>query len=234
MSILVVIFIMLAAGLLGGWVNYLLPSNEKDGVKIRLLINCIILGIGATLLVPLFLEIAQSKLLDEMHFGWNKTITANTTAKKDTVIMRIDTSGRKKDTTYVAAMQKGSGTNNSNADAGLPGGDVPKKYLLFAAYCLVAAAAGFRFIDSVINSVVKEKENAELKTKNEKLEKETDKRQANSQISQQQEDTQIRKELLEEKTIPAFRVDFSTDDYLFPIPDADIELNKALEQNPGY
>lgn len=44
----------------------------------------------------------------------------------------------------------------------------------------------------------------------------------------------VRKEILEEKTIPAFRVNFSTDDYLFPIPDADIELNKALEQNPGY
>ena len=44
----------------------------------------------------------------------------------------------------------------------------------------------------------------------------------------------VRKEILEEKTIPAWRVNFSTDDYLFPIPDADIELNKALEQNPGY
>ena len=44
----------------------------------------------------------------------------------------------------------------------------------------------------------------------------------------------VRKEILEEKTIPAYKVNFSTDDYLFPIPDADIELNKALEQNPGY
>jgi hypothetical protein len=44
----------------------------------------------------------------------------------------------------------------------------------------------------------------------------------------------VRKEILKEKTIPAFQVNFSTDDYLFPIPDADIELNKSLEQNPGY
>jgi starch-binding outer membrane protein, SusD/RagB family len=44
----------------------------------------------------------------------------------------------------------------------------------------------------------------------------------------------VRKEILEEKTIEPFRVNFSTDDYLFPIPDADIELNNALEQNPGY
>jgi starch-binding outer membrane protein, SusD/RagB family len=44
----------------------------------------------------------------------------------------------------------------------------------------------------------------------------------------------IRKHILKEKTIPAWQVNFSDDDYLFPIPDADIELNKALEQNPGY
>jgi hypothetical protein len=44
----------------------------------------------------------------------------------------------------------------------------------------------------------------------------------------------VRKEILKEKTIPAWQVNFSTDDYLFPIPDADIELNKSLEQNPGY
>ena len=79
-------------------------------------------------------------------------------------------------------------------------GNTLKNYLLFTAYCLVAAAAGFRFIDSVINSVVKEKENTELRNKNERLEKETEKRQANSQISQQQEDARIRTQMMEEKT----------------------------------
>lgn len=44
----------------------------------------------------------------------------------------------------------------------------------------------------------------------------------------------VRKELLEQKTIPLFRPNFSTNDFLFPIPDADIELNPSLEQNPGY
>jgi len=44
----------------------------------------------------------------------------------------------------------------------------------------------------------------------------------------------VRKEILEEKTVPVYKVNFTTDDYLFPIPDADIELNKSLEQNPGY
>ena len=44
----------------------------------------------------------------------------------------------------------------------------------------------------------------------------------------------VRKEILEEKTIPEYKVNFSTNDYLFPIPDADVELNESLGQNPGY
>lgn len=44
----------------------------------------------------------------------------------------------------------------------------------------------------------------------------------------------VRKRILEEKTIPVFKPNFSQDDYLFPIPDADIELNDKLTQNPGY
>lgn len=30
------------------------------------------------------------------------------------------------------------------------------------------------------------------------------------------------------------RVNFSEDDYLFPIPETDLRLNNLLEQNPGY
>ncbi|MBL7698242.1 MAG: RagB/SusD family nutrient uptake outer membrane protein [Chitinophagaceae bacterium] len=36
------------------------------------------------------------------------------------------------------------------------------------------------------------------------------------------------------KTIPAFQPNYSDDDLLFPIPDADIELNDKMTQNPGY
>jgi starch-binding outer membrane protein, SusD/RagB family len=44
----------------------------------------------------------------------------------------------------------------------------------------------------------------------------------------------IRKRILKEKSIPTIQQNFSEEDYLFPIPDADIELNPELEQNPGY
>ena len=44
----------------------------------------------------------------------------------------------------------------------------------------------------------------------------------------------IRKRILREKTIPAYQQNFSDDDYLLPIPQADLRLNPALTQNPGY
>lgn len=44
----------------------------------------------------------------------------------------------------------------------------------------------------------------------------------------------IRKHILYDKSIEAIKPNFSEDDYLFPIPDIDIQQNKNLTQNPGY
>jgi len=44
----------------------------------------------------------------------------------------------------------------------------------------------------------------------------------------------IRKRILKEKSIPSIQQNFTEDDYLYPIPDKDIELNSLLTQNPGY
>jgi hypothetical protein len=44
----------------------------------------------------------------------------------------------------------------------------------------------------------------------------------------------IRKRILKEKSIPSIQQNFSEDDYLFPIPDVDVELDPNMEQNPGY
>jgi len=43
----------------------------------------------------------------------------------------------------------------------------------------------------------------------------------------------IRKRILDVKN-PDWSANFSDDDYLFPIPEADLRLNKLLTQNPGY
>lgn len=44
----------------------------------------------------------------------------------------------------------------------------------------------------------------------------------------------IRKRILKEKSIPSIQQNFTEDDYLFPIPDEDIQSNPLLKQNPGY
>ncbi len=44
----------------------------------------------------------------------------------------------------------------------------------------------------------------------------------------------VRKRMLREKSIPLIQKNFTDDDYLFPIPDNDIQLNPLLVQNAGY
>jgi hypothetical protein len=44
----------------------------------------------------------------------------------------------------------------------------------------------------------------------------------------------VRKKILKEESIPSIQQNFSEEDYLFPIPDVDVELNKQITQNPGY
>lgn len=44
----------------------------------------------------------------------------------------------------------------------------------------------------------------------------------------------VRKRILCDKTIPAYKPNCDENDYLWPIPQTDLRLNPALEQNPGY
>lgn len=44
----------------------------------------------------------------------------------------------------------------------------------------------------------------------------------------------IRKRILKQVSIPSIQQNFTETDYLFPIPDNDIQLNSLLTQNPGY
>ena len=162
MSFPIILIIMLGCGLLGGLINYLLPANEntETGNKIRKKWQCILLGLGATLLVPLFLEIAQSKLLDGVYFSfdWQQPVAS---------------------------------------DVSQHTGSAGKNYLLYGAYCLLAAAAGFRFIELLINNVVKDQQISKQQSQISDLKKAKEKREQNSQISQQQEDEKVRTEIKE-------------------------------------
>ncbi|MEP7257753.1 MAG: RagB/SusD family nutrient uptake outer membrane protein, partial [Flavitalea sp.] len=44
----------------------------------------------------------------------------------------------------------------------------------------------------------------------------------------------IRKHILKEKSLPDYQINFSDDDYLWPIPSVDIRVNSKIDQNPGY
>ncbi len=43
-----------------------------------------------------------------------------------------------------------------------------------------------------------------------------------------------RKRILKEKTLPQYQQNFSENDYLYPIPQTDLQINPLLTQNPGY
>lgn len=206
------------AGIIGGVINYLLPANNPEpGKYLNPIGKSIVLGVGATFLVPLFLEIAQSKLMDNIHFEWRLNLTKDSainitklSSKTDTIFISnlYDTSTKKIIKRDTSKVKKDGSSSNANAEKKQNTENTGKNYLLWCAYCLLAAAAGFRFINMLINNVVKEEqinkvkvEKAELEKKKEELEKESEKRIKNSQISQEIEDQSVRKDITKEAVI---------------------------------
>ena len=170
MSFWILLLIMALSGCIGGIVNYLLPANNPEPKKfLNPIHSCILLGLGATLLVPLFLEIAQSKLLDDIHFEWKLKAPEKQAieSSKDTIkiVSFRDTSTLKikADTTIVKSK------NTTPKTAAKESSNEGKSYLIWAAYCLLAGAAGFRFINMLIKNVVKEEEVNTLKNEKKQL-----------------------------------------------------------------
>lgn len=69
-----VLLIMLAGGVLGGAVNFYFVPLSAD--QPRLLGRSVVLGIGASALVPVFLFITQSKVLDKLFDPASATLSA--------------------------------------------------------------------------------------------------------------------------------------------------------------
>jgi hypothetical protein len=178
--------IMLLTGAFGGIINFFLPENNPTKKEyLKPWYNCIILGLGATLLVPLFLELAQSKLMDNIRFDGKleapKTGNADSMLAKTTAVLNTKTVTDSLKIAQISALLKeknNTGTQNENQG---------KNYLLWTAYCLLAGAAGFKFINMLISGVFKAKEIQELKGENAKLENEQTKRVKNAQKSQEEE-----------------------------------------------
>ncbi len=190
MPVWILLVIMAVTGTLGGLVNFLLPANSNTtgngaGKYIRPLYQCMILGIGATLLVPLFLELAQSKLLDPVCIQCSQQADP-VAGTRDTVIINRITDSVKQvvhaDTIRHHSIVPAPGVNaTEDVNTG-------KSYLLFTAYCFLAAAAGFRFINMLIRNVVKEDEVNALRTQNHHLQKQKQLQdKANSLLARQEE-----------------------------------------------
>jgi hypothetical protein len=203
MSLWIALLIMLASGVFGGLVNYITPSNEKEEgtgagkrtVRIRSRMDCILLGLAATLLVPIFLELAQSKLLDNIHTRWSLLYCpADSAAKQqapklannnDTLLLHQNIKIPLRVVDSMAAIKANALVKKE------PACSMPvKSYLLWLAYCLLAATAGLRFINGVLNSVLKDKELATAKDNaakaaeaKEKAERESRKRKKQNELN---------------------------------------------------
>lgn len=200
-----ILLIMLVTGLLGGIVNYYSDGNKKIvnniELKIRGFFTCILLGFAATVLVPFFLKLADSKLIDNIYLT-KESLLADSSVKKTyqsfEVYVLKDSSGKimKKDTVETSK-QKGSNADDP-AKRGQSDRNNAQDYLLWAAYCLLAAAAGMRFIDMLINKLLTQAEvkrledetrqtkaeNKDLKEEVQENKKADDKRKNNLPISE--------------------------------------------------
>ncbi|RYD90838.1 MAG: hypothetical protein EOP54_23410, partial [Sphingobacteriales bacterium] len=157
----IVILIMLFTGIIGGSVYWILPANTNDnGTRIRPWWESILLGIGATLLIPLFLEIAQSNLLDDIHYNrWNilgsENIVNGNTGDTTKIAISIDTTK-----TAAKGKQRAGKVPKARVQPKrylITNDEKLKNYLILAAYCFLAAAAGTRFINTIMDGVLKEK-----------------------------------------------------------------------------
>jgi len=185
MELYCILGIMLVTGILGGIVNFYSDANKQTGsesaARLRSAGVCILFGVAATILVPLFLKFAESKLLDEIKLphkctqpekkaeSTKETSAARVIAMPDSLQSgpQAGEAGSIKNTTKPNEPQTTSEEKNSLAS----------DYLIWTAYCLLAACAGMRFIDLLMNKFLTqaqvaklEKENQETKTEKTKLE----------------------------------------------------------------
>ncbi|WP_153397668.1 YEATS-associated helix-containing protein [Chryseobacterium vaccae] len=158
MDLSYITLIMLFTGILGGVVNYYSDANKQTGnestVKLRSKGVCILFGIAATILVPLFLKFAESKLLDGIRLhdkasqseqkspvGIKAKPAAHVMSKSDSLQSKPQI---KEPITAKQDQSKSTSEENSLAS----------DYLIWTAYCLLAACAGMRFIDLLMSRVI--------------------------------------------------------------------------------
>lgn len=193
---------MIVSGVIGGSVYYFSdanlvasPKNKERKIKVRKWGVCILLGFAATLTVPFFLKLADSNLIENIYLSAECT---NTTPCKEEVSVNVEVVAKKDSAGKLLTDTIKNATDSLKTNPKLENNEGKEKnrnaardYLLWASYCLLAAAAGMRFIDFLINKMitaekVKETtaENKQLREDKEKQEKTNKKRLANTKLQQ--------------------------------------------------
>ncbi|MGG5208850.1 YEATS-associated helix-containing protein [Chryseobacterium sp. MIQD13] len=180
MSLYYIAIIMFATGIFGGAVNYFSEANEQkeNGIikKLRSLSVCILFGLAATVLVPLFLKFAESRLLEDIHLS-KEPSPKNKKPIESVSPKTAVTTSMKKDSLQAAAPRKDSTSVNTlpKAAEGKSGQDkekdVASDYLIWTAYCLLAACAGMRFIDLLMSRVISKEYMNKIETEKQELSK---------------------------------------------------------------
>ncbi|SFN50543.1 hypothetical protein SAMN05421594_3041 [Chryseobacterium oleae] len=177
MSLYYIAIIMAATGVFGGIVNYFSDANAQKEpesttvTKLRHWGICILFGIAATVLVPLFLKFADSKLLQEIYIP-KKTDSGDKKSSGTATAKTANYSLVKADS--LQTTPSGTGTNASTQTD--PKEPKPEEkatdYLIWTAYCLLAACAGMRFIDLLMSKIISKEAMNQKNTEIQELSKE--------------------------------------------------------------
>lgn len=212
MQLSCLIIIMIIGAIVGGSVYFISPTNKADdGSPVIGWIKSVIFGLGATAIIPVLFVTTQSQLLDNIEIGkCSFCSTDSISHKKDTVVAQAlvatpqnqnavkDSSN--KDTVKAAgtgstASPNKPATNQSGSGNGQRPYNPATGYLLWFGYCVLAAAAGFGFIKSLISKVVTAEEQAKkdqaINTLNFKLDKAKNQNMANLMSDEQKAQTGI-------------------------------------------
>ena len=150
---------MLVTGILGGIVNFYSDANKQTGsesaARLRSAGVCILFGIAATILVPLFLKFAESKLLDGIRLHDKNSQSeqkspASIKAKPVAHVMSKSDSLQSKPQIKEPITAKQDQSKSTSEEKNSLASD----YLIWTAYCLLAACAGMRFIDLLMSRVI--------------------------------------------------------------------------------
>ncbi|WP_223608827.1 YEATS-associated helix-containing protein [Chryseobacterium sp. OSA05B] len=165
MSLYYIVIIMAATGIFGGIVNFYSDANAQREaesttiIKLRPIGVCILFGLAATVLVPLFLKFADSKLLQEIHIPVKVPPTETKPSGKP-VPKAANYSLVKNDSIQTTPSNNNTGAQpvSTKPDGGKKTEEKEKSvatdYMIWTAYCLLAACAGMRFIDLLMSKII--------------------------------------------------------------------------------